>query len=178
MLPAGAALAGDTCSGTMFSGALGPLPKSITIGLLLRDDSPRNLAMAQRFKDGLASGGARVEGIANTQLAITAQFYPANSNFRNNLPTQPAGRATFDWGGIPRTAPDQTRMDIRRGSNGGGGATVLVLRADLRPADSGRVAWSATVRCDVQTTDMNQLAFDLGALLGPTIGKSTPNRNF
>jgi hypothetical protein len=174
-LAAAAPARAASCDGTLYAGLLGKLPRTLNVGLLVHDDSAQNLGLAERFKEGLASAGVNVQGVPTAQLSISATFFGATNDFDTNRPVSPEGRtSTFEWGPSRQTA-GQTRLGYRR--DPASAPQQLALRADLRAAGETRVAWTATIRCTVQTGDMAQLAYDLGAALGPAIGKSVPTRH-
>ena len=53
---------------------LQPLPAPLVVGLVVRDDSPRNLDLAAQFNAGLQQAGIVVTGTPTAQLTLHATF--------------------------------------------------------------------------------------------------------
>ena len=54
-------------------------------------------------------------------------------------------------------------------------SALLFMRAQLQPVGSNAPAWIATLQCTLQPADNQQLAYQLGYLIGGAIGKRIDN---
>ena len=163
----------SSCSGTYSAALLRPLPAPLVVGLVASDDSPRNLELAARFRAGMQKAGASMAGAPTVQLRLAVTM---NGGLEPAGPAAPPGRA-FSWvgGGVDRQFPDQTR--IRRPGWNTPPMTVQ-LRAELRPSQAEPVAWVATLQCAMQGDDEQQLAYEIGTLIGGTIGRRVDQTSF
>lgn len=164
-----------SCSGTYAATLLSPLPSPLVVGLVLRDDSPRNIGLAAQFRAGMQKAGVTVNDVANTQLTLVATMSgPAGSG---DPARPPPSDSSFSWwnGGVDRQLPDQSRFG---GDRRNAGPMTLQLRAQLRTAPDAPVAWVATLQCAVQGNDERQLAFDIGTVIGGAIGRRVEQTAF
>jgi hypothetical protein len=164
-----------SCSGTYAATLLRPLPAPLVVGLVLRDDSPRNVDLASRFTAGMQQAGIAVTGVANMQLTLVVTLSD-NSGFGDAAPA-PQSDGSFGWwnGGVDRQLPDASRFG---GSRQTPGPVTVRLRAELRPSLADPVAWVATLRCTMQGSDERQLAYDIGTVIGGAIGRRVEQTSF
>jgi hypothetical protein len=169
---AGPALAFDSCSGTMAATRLAAPPAPLVIGVDVPDDSRRNVELADRFKQGLTSAGVKVSGTPTALLRISAtvlnQGGVSGQNSRNFSGMSFAGE------GLMGSPPDIGR----RKPSGPPQPAVLQLRVDLTEPNSYKAAWIASVRCTMRGSDGGQLAQDMGALIGGSIGQAVQSKAF
>ena len=159
-------MAMDSCSGTYSATLMKPLPNPLVVALLVRDDSPRNLALAAKFKAGMESAGLTVSGTPTAQLSLTATLQGGSYD----AAPVPSADDAFSWmgGGIQLQSPEETRFG-RPSPNTP--PRTLQLRVDVQPQSGGPVAWLATLRCTMQSNDEQQLAYDIGAVIGRAMGQ-------
>ncbi len=163
-----------SCSGSYAATLLRPLPAPLAVGLVIRDDSPRNVDLAARFTAGLQKAGIDVTGAATMQLTLVATL-SNNAGFAD-APVPPSD-SSFSWwnGGVDRQLPGQSQFG---GNRQDPGPVTLRLRAELRASPSDPVAWVATLQCAMQGSDERQLAYDIGTVIGGAIGKRTERTPF
>jgi hypothetical protein len=161
-----------TCSGSYAATVLGSLPKPLVVGLMVSDDSRRNLDLAAQFRDGMRSAGVAVTGVPNAQLWLAVALSGRPGDVASGLPPG----AAFSWmaGGIHPQLPDQDRI----GGPQQAGQTTVQLRAELRPLPSGPVVWAAELQCAMQGDDERQLGYDLGSVIGGAIGRRVERTSF
>jgi hypothetical protein len=180
------AAAMDTCNGQYSAAALSPLPTPTVISLDLSGSTITPPPLAQAFTQGIQDAGQRVGTPSNAILTLSW-----------NVIGQGGGSGTGGGNGIgsPYTGDNATNWSNWSGSNAAwlqGGETaalpgipsytmfspkpaiqsaLLVLRAQVRPTGAGVAAWIATLQCTIQTGDNSKLAYELGRLLGSSIGR-------
>jgi hypothetical protein len=174
-LAAAPAWAMGSCSGTYSATLLRPLPAPLVVGLLVRDDSPRNIDLAAQFTAGLQRAGIAATGAANAQLSLAVTRSDAGGS-GGAAPVAPSDNA-FSWwnGGMDPQSPDESRFG---GNRPPPGPATLYLRAEIRPSPADPVAWVATLQCTLQGSDDRQLAFDLGTVIGGAIGRRVEQTAF
>ena len=179
-LGAGAAQAQYACGGSYAATLLHPLPFPTVVALEIYDNSPENVRLGAKFTDGLRQAGVTVDGTPNARLRLTMNILGPNG------PSLGSSRQTEyqDWkamgGGVDQQLPDTPNQGIipRRGSRNGPGASTLMLRAEITDPDTRPVAWVATLQCAIGSQSNDQLAYDLGVLIGGAIGKTVARKTF
>ena len=170
------ATAAQTCVGTYAATALQPLPTQVVVGLDIHDRSVRNLKLADQFLAGLRDAGVSVGAQSNVFLHVsTSQLgqdmsQPSRGSERNypelvglqgggqqpRLPALPAtGLAT------PRSRP---------------APPLLFIRVDATEGTATRISWVASVQCQMVGTDEEQLAQELGKIIGSALGQRIERR--
>jgi hypothetical protein len=180
-----AALAGrvqamDSCTGQYSAAALQALPVPNVVALDLRDSSDTNVTLARAFTDGMRAAGQRVDGAATTKLTLVYQILGQdNASAGGSGAPGGAGSGWSDWsgsnapwlqGGQSAALPDMPRYDMFSPAPAPQ-PVMLMLRAQLRDAQTNTVDWVATLQCNPQGNDNRQLAYDLGRLIGGALGK-------
>ena len=165
----------DSCSGTYSATLLRPLPSPLVVGLVIQDDSPRNIDLAARFNAGLQKAGIAVTGAANVQLTLRVTL--SNDASLGDAAPVPSSDSSSSWwnGGANLQLPGQSRF----GGNRQSPALVTVrLRAEIRRSPTEPVAWVGTLRCAMQGSDEQQLAYDIGTVIGGAIGQRADQISF
>jgi hypothetical protein len=167
------ALAAESCRGTYSATLIQPLPKPLVVGLIVRDDSPRNLTLAAKFKAGMQHAGVSVNGAPTARLSLTVAL---TGGMADAAPVA-SDDDSFSWigGGVQLQAPDQSRFG--RPSQTVRPMTVQ-LRAEVRAAAGGPVAWVATLRCAMRGDDEQKLAYDIGTAIGRAMGRRVDQARF
>ena len=171
----GVAAALPNCEGTYAATPLQPLPAGVSVGLDIHDASPENQRLAQQFLAGMGSVGVAVGGQPTVLLHVTAsilgggssrssygaeEYYPGLSAFQGGMnPAPPV---------IPRSSPLTQRSAPA--------ASLLIVRIDATEAQSTRVSWVASVQCQRTGGDDGQLAYELGRVIGATLGQRIERR--
>ena len=174
MIAAPPAWAIGSCSGTYAATLLSPLPTPLAVGLVIRDDSPRNVDLASRFKAGLQQAGITVTGVANMQLSLVVTL---SNDAGSGDDLTPPSDASFGWwnGGVDRQLPEQSRFGGNRQIPG---PVNVRLRAELRASPADPVAWVGTLKCAMQGSDERQLAYDIGTVIGGAMGRRVERTPF
>lgn len=161
----------DSCSGTFSATSLGDVPRPLIVSIDVPDDLPRNLSLAQHFTTGLRSTGVQVGGQATAIMSVDARF---SSQEIGGDAGSFSGNQDQGAGGVQRNYPDAGPL----GGGGRVGPQTLFLRAELRAPTTTDAVWYAVIQCQVQTGDVAQLAYDMGTVVGPLIGKRRERTDF
>jgi len=176
----GRSFAMDSCTGQYSAALLQPLPVANVVALDLRDSSDTNVNLARAFTDGMRAAGQTMDGAATTKLTLIYQVMGQNESAGSD--TQAPGGVGSGWsdwagdnapwlkGGQSAALPDMPRYDMFSPRPAAQPA-LLMLRAQLRNAQTDQVDWVATLQCTPQGNDNRQLAYDLGRLIGGALGK-------
>lgn len=171
--PAGATTA---CQGTYTTALLQPLPKTVSVNVEVRDRSPRNLGLMRRFLDGARDTGAKIATKPTVLLHISTQRLGKSESSPGQAAVSGYQELAGMQGGPQMALPDMP-------SSGFVARTrpppppLLFIRVDATPAGSQRIAWSASIQCQLNGSE-DQLAEDLGRLVGSTLGERTERRPF
>jgi hypothetical protein len=170
----------DSCAGQYSAALLQPLPAPNVVALDLRDSSDTNVALARAFTDGMRAAGQTMGGAATTRLTLIYQVIGQNDGAGSGAQAPGgAGSGWSDWagdnapwlqGGQSAALPDMPRYDMFS-PRPAAQPPLLMLRAQLRNAQTDQVDWVATLQCTPQGNDNQQLAYDLGRLIGGALGK-------
>ena len=174
-LAAAPAAALESCSGSYAATLLRPLPAPLVVGLVVRDNSPRNVDLAARFTAGMQKAGIAVNGPATMQLSL--QVTMGDGGGTDDTAPAPPSDPAFTWwnGGADPQLPGQSRFGARSPNPG---PVMVRLRAELRRSLADPVAWVATLQCAMQGSDERQLAFDIGTVIGGAIGRRVEQQSF
>jgi hypothetical protein len=171
----GAASAAPTCEGSYAATLLQPLPAPMVVGLDLRDDSPANRRLADRFLAGLREAGVTVGTPANVVLQISMGY---RNRFGDGQAEAGAGPGTENYsdlqGGLQPVAPDLP--EDRLSSPGQAPQTLLTLRLEAAAGPTKQIVWSANVQCRIIGSDDGLRAQDIGRALGGAIGQRVDRR--
>jgi hypothetical protein len=161
-----------SCSGQYSAAALKPLPQPTVARVDLFDNSPRNVRLSQALMRGMNNAGMTTAGSGNVRLSVSYTLsggggggYGRERNSYDQWGAQSA------WGGMSGGVSIEQPGMPRFGPAPSAGPQTLYLRADLRDAASGLPLWIATIQCQVQTGNEQQLAYDIGTLIGQSAGK-------
>ena len=170
--PAGAL---STCQGSYAATSILPLPGKLQVDLDVRDRSPRNVRLAERFLAGVREVGVAVGGgqpnvllhVSTSQLGGTASR--ASRGLETNYPeltglqggSQGSMQALPSTSVGPRTATQQP---------------LLSLRIDATAGSDARVAWIASIQCRMTGSDEGRLAQELGRVIGSSLGQRVERR--
>ena len=170
------AAATEACQGSYITAVLQPLPSNPIVGLDVRDRSPRNLRLAELFKAGLRQSGAVVGEHPNVVLRLTVSRL---GDFAHESRTPPAKSypefAGLQGGMQPELPPIPSQGLIVPRSPPK--PPLMFVRVDATVGDASRPSWLASIQCSLFGTD-EQLAGDLGRLVGSTLGERTERRPF
>lgn len=173
-------LAAKSCTGTYHARSLQPLPVPTIVALDIRDASSRNLDLAARFTDGLHRAGVSTGGVPNSRMELTARISGTESEDRFGAPNNPAASAARgnELGERLRVLPEMPRLPLLDHRGKPRIAPALFLRAELVEADTHKVLWLAIVHCTMAPVDDKQLAYDLGVLVGASLGRTVGQTSF
>jgi hypothetical protein len=178
----GQACAMDTCSGQYSAALLHPLPAPMVVGLQLSNPSDRNVSLAKAFTNGMREAGLVVTGTPTVQLSLTAQVLGQGGGSTSGGGLNPGGgtqSGASSWsgggasslqGGQNPALPDFPDSSIFAPQQPVQSA-LLVLRVEARNTQDNTLSWIAVVQCTMQGTDDQTRAYELGHLVGGSIGK-------
>ena len=171
----GTASALPNCEGTYAATPIQPLPAALSVGLDIHDASPENQSLARQFLAGVGSVGVAVGPQPNVLLHVTASILGGGTS-RSSTPTEQyyPGLSAFQ-GGINPAPPVIPRTGTVTG-RGSSGASLLIIRIDATEAQSTRVSWVASIQCQRTGGDDGQLAYELGRVIGGTLGQRIERR--
>lgn len=193
------AAAVEGCRGTYSSGTYAALPSPLVLALDQSHSSPTDPALVTAFIGGLTQSGQATTGTPTLMLSLHYQvFNPGGGGGTGGLGAMGQSMAGGNTGWTTAPTPGsqgggslgQSNMGL---SGLGGGPDlqmpglpkigtfsfnapppsppVLTIRAEARPAGSERMAWVATMQCQVTTTDSEELAYQIGMFLGSIVGQ-------
>jgi len=167
----GGAAAMPACEGSYAATLIQPLPTPMVVGLDIRDDSPANRRMADRFLAGLGEAGIAVGTPPTVLLHIT-------SYRRGGTLAQSGGEAESDYSDL-----SALKGGLRLGLPGMPNAArpppaqpLLILRIEATEAASPRTAWVASVQCRIVGTDDGERAQEMGKVIGGALGQRVERR--
>jgi len=173
------ASAAPSCQGTYAATSLHPLPERVVVDLDIRDRSPRNLMLADRFLRGVREAGVAVAQDANVLLHVSTSRLGETSS---GAP-RGAERTYSELGGLagggmrPRLVPlPATGMKASRSAPAG--QPLLALRVDATEGKNTRIAWVASLQCQTTGSDDGGVAQELGRVIGGALGKRVERRAF
>lgn len=152
--------AAGTCTGTIETALLHPLPRPMVVmSARSMSDSPGG-EMTRRFMEGLQEAGVTVGDEGNVTLNL-ATSVTAPLNGSNVVSGRYEG---FNWvSGDPMAAARRIP---------GLPSTNLSMSAVLADNVANTQSWLATIDCQVQTDDPGALAKDLGVFIGRAVGSN------
>ena len=169
--------AAQQCSGSYAATALHPLPQPAVFALDIRDPSPENQRLAQRFMQGVKGTGAKVDGTPTAMISIYYSVLGLGSDSLSGS----EGPSYSDFGGfaggLNRSAPTETRMRMRQPSHPHGPVT-LSLRAELARPGTTQVIWVMSLQCQMTEQEPTQLAFEIGRIVGGALGQTVSRTSF
>ncbi len=156
------ARAAQTCHGTYTASSTTALPSPPAVQFNAGTDDSNQARIAQWFLGGMRDAGVTVDQQAPVQMNVAASVTPPGAGAR--AAAQPGTYYGFGWAAdlSPGAAP------IRAGT--------LTLSVSITDLASATIDWTGTLTCTIATDDKAQLARDIGALIGRTLGRSFVNR--
>ena len=173
------ASAAPSCQGTYAATSLQPLPERVVVDLDIRDRSPRNLALADRFLKGVREAGVAVGQDANVLLHVSTSRLGGTSS---GAP-RGAERTYSELGGLagggmrPRLSPLPT-TDMKASRSAPAAQPLLTLRVDATEGKNTRIAWIASLQCQMTGSDDGDVAQELGRVIGGMLGKGVERQAF
>ncbi len=169
----------SSCSGQYSAAALRPLPQPAVAALDVLDNSPRNMRLSQALTRGMNDGGMTTAGSGNVRLSVSYTLSGGGGGgYGRTRNSYDQWGAQSEWGGMSGGVPMEQPGMPRFGAAPSPGPRTLMLRADLRDAATGLPLWIATIQCQVRTSNEQQLAYDIGTLIGRSAGKRVDRSSF
>jgi hypothetical protein len=168
-----AAMAMQSCNGTVAATALQPIPDHPTVGLDVRDNSADTQKLAQRFNAGLRLAGVAVGSKPNVLLYVTGSTLDDGSGRGGGSARTYSDLSVFDGGKMPKLPPMPSEQ-LRTGRTPPS-LPMLSIKAQATVSGSDRVAWVALIQCKRTGHNDGQLATELGQLVGGILGKRVEN---
>jgi hypothetical protein len=172
----GSASAMGSCDGTYSASLLHALPDRPVVSLDVRNPSPRNQRLADRFLAGMREAGVATSTNPNVMLHVTtSQIIDTVGGSGRRAERRSAGLSALQSGNLrsPPAMPSN-RITQPRPSRA---SPTLDLRLDATRRNESRVSWVAHVQCRATGTDTGQLAQDLGRVLGSALGRRIERRS-
>jgi hypothetical protein len=170
IVPCATSIAMDTCSGQLSAAALHPLPNPAITILDVFDNSARSLRLGRIFTDGMKRGGMRVDGTPTLKAVVTVSNLGGGDSYRPRYRAADRNDSYALEGGVYRALPDLPSDSILAPASPAQ-APLLIVRVELRNAESAQVDWIASLQCTPRGGDDQRLAFELGELVGRSAGK-------
>ncbi len=177
------AAAFEGCNGQYSAALLRPLPKPTVIALDLHDNSPVNVSLGQAFMSGIKAAGQKIDGPPSAKISVTYQILgEGNGGGGYSGGGLNSGGPNTGWskwgnggaaalqGGQTLALPDFPRYDMFTPQQPAQAAT-LVLRAEVHDIATGALDWVGSLQCTMRSTDNEQLAYQLGRLIGGSVGQ-------
>jgi hypothetical protein len=161
----------SSCNGQYSAAALKPLPQPAVATVDVFDNSPRNVQLSQALVRGMNNAGLATGGAANVRLSISYTLSGGGGGYGRQRDSYDQWGAQSEWGSMSGGVSIEQPGMPRFGPAPSAGPQTLLLRADLRDVASGLPVWIATIQCQVQTSNEQQLAYDIGTLIGQSAGK-------
>ncbi len=136
----GAGAAISSCDGTYSATLLHKLPTPMVVGLDVRDDSPANQRMAQRFLAGLREAGVTVGASPNVVLQISSRIRRGTPGAKEAGESDNSGQSDMA-GGLQPVGPEFSSDTSRTPE------PLLSLRIEAAAGPDKQVAWWAAVQC-------------------------------
>jgi len=181
-LSLGQARAMDSCSGQYSAALLHPLPTPLVAAVQLSINTPRNASLAQAFTNGMREAGLTVSGSPTVMLTMTSQvlgqggggtgddeLHPG-SGAQSGVSNWSGGGAASLRGGQTSALPDFPSSDMFAPQQPVQSA-LLILRVEAHNAQDNSLSWVAVLQCTMQGTDDQRRAYEIGRLIGGSIGK-------
>lgn len=168
--------AAQRCAGTYAATAIHPLPQPIVARLDIRDKSPENLRLGESFMQGVRDGGTRVDGAVNAVISINYSVIDLNAGMGGIEGPSYEGFGGFSGGPDP-SLPGSSRMRLRQPAHPHAPVT-LSLRAEVSQPGGARVDWVLSLQCQMTEQEPVSLAYEVGRMIGGTIGQTVRPRAF
>ncbi len=166
-----------TCEGTYAATLLHPLPSSIVVDLDIHDRSARNLRLADKFLAGVHAAGVAVGAKPTVLLHVnTSRLNEDSGDASRRVELSYPELSGLQGGGQARLPPLPTRgMGTPRSSPS---PPLLFLRIDATEGTNPRILWVASVQCRMLASDEEQVAEDLGRVIGGALGQRIERKPF
>ena len=179
MVWCGGASATPSCQGTYAATSLQPLPGRVVVDLDIRDRSPRNLTLAERFLGGVRGAGVAVGRDANVLLHVsTSQLGETSSGVTRGAERTYSELGGLAGGGMRPELPPMPATGTRASRPAPPAQPLLVLRMDATVGAETRSAWIASVQCRMTGSDEGDVAQELGRVIGGALGKRVERQAF
>jgi hypothetical protein len=152
----------------------------VVVDLDIRDRSPRNLALADRFLKGVREAGVAVGREANVLLHVST------SRLRGTSAGTPRGaeRTYSELGGLagggmrPQLSPVPA-TGVKASRSAPAAQPLLALRVDATEGKNTRIIWVASLQCQMTgRPDDGGVAQELGRVIGGALGKRVERQAF
>ena len=179
MVWCGGASATPSCQGTYAATSLQPLPERVVVDLDIRDRSPRNLTLAERFLEGVRGAGVAVGRDANVLLHVsTSRLGETSSGATRGAERTYSELGGLAGGGMRPELPPMPATGTRASRPAPTAQPLLVLRMDATVGAETRSAWIASVQCRMTGSDEGDVAQELGRVIGGALGKRVERQAF
>jgi hypothetical protein len=153
------AWAGKACRGVYMTSVMRDvaLPLKVTVA---QESDNKDQTLANRFADGMRGAGGVIDLTSPLRLAVVFTITTPKSGTR-----QARAYNNFNWVDEKAALVDMS-------------SSVVSITAQVMDMDSYSYVWIASAQCTVKVPDAGEVAADIGALIGSTLGRSVSNGKF
>ena len=145
--------ADKSCVGMLSGNEISPLPKPAIIRVHITDASSANVSLGERFKTGLAAGGANLSDTGSVTMELATSITGASEG------SSGTGAVSPEFGRVGR---------LQMGAD----KPVLTMSISLMDTNLAQIDWVGYVNCKIQVGDLGAVAQDLGYAIGRSIGQT------
>ena len=174
------ASAAPSCQGTYAATSLQPLPERVVVDLDIRDRSPRNLMLADRFLKGVREAGVAVGQEANVLLHVsTSRLGETSSGTPRGAERTYSELGGLAGGGMRPRLPPVPTTGMKASRSAPAAQPLLALRVDATEGKNTRIIWVASLQCQMTgRPDDGGVAQELGRVIGGALGKRVERQAF
>ena len=172
--------AAPRCQGTYAATSLQPLPERVVVDLDIRDRSPRNLMLADRFLKGVREAGVAVGQEANVLLHVsTSRLGETSSGTPRGAERTYSELGGLAGGGMRPRLPPVPTTGMKASRSAPAAQPLLALRVDATEGKNTRIIWVASLQCQITgRPDDGGVARELGRVIGGALGKRVERQAF
>ena len=149
------------------------------VELDIRDRSKRNLMLADRFLTGVREAGVAVGQDANVLLHVsTSRLGETSSGAVRGEERNYAELGGLAGGGMRPRPPAMPTTGMMASRSAPAAQPLLVVRVDATAVKDARIAWVASMQCQMTRSDEGQLAQELGRVIGGALGTKVERQAF
>lgn len=152
-----AARPGKACTGMLSGNLISPLPTPTLLRIHVTDSSPANVALADRFKAGLTTGGALLSDTGGVAMEFATSITGAPEAATGT------GAVSPEFGLVGRLPV-------------GGEPPALTMSISLMDIHLAQIDWVGYVTCKIRVPELSDVVYQLGVAIARSIGQTFPPR--
>jgi hypothetical protein len=151
----------------------------VVVDLDISDRSKRNLMLADRFLTGVREAGVAVGQDANVLLHVsTSRLGETSSGAVRGSERNYSELGGLAGGGMRPRLPSMPATRTMTSRSAPAAQPLLVVRVDATSAKDARIAWVASMQCQMTGSDEGRLAQELGRVIGGALGTRVERQAF